>query len=249
MTEPTFGSQLRELRIGAKINLREFAKSIGMDAGYLSRMENNHTGTPKEETVHRLVDALCAKTQINSLQAQELKTLLLKAAGYASHDPQTQVETLTKEFRVRLEDAGFPQKKIDQILSRLSLPLIQKILRGEELLEDVFGDHFTEREIRRLRKAGEEAVEKGFRTDSSTFAQEMLSAADYLGKHAHAFFSSSDASMGITASSQSYREPEPEPKNIKAGPRATLRVTGPLTRDQEQQLRSIGQLIESILKS
>ena len=249
MSEPTFGSLLRELRIGAKINLRDFADAIGMDPGYLSRMENNHTGNPKEETVHRLADALCAKTQVNSLQAQELKTLLLKAAGYAPHDPQTQVETLTKEFRVRLEDAGFPENKIDQILSRLSLPLIQKILRGEELLEDVFGDQFTEREIRRLRKAGEDAVEQGFRTDSSTYEQEMLTAANYLDKHAHAFFSNSAASMGITASSQSYREPEPEPKNIKAGPRATLRVTGPMTRDQEQQLRSIGQLIESILRS
>ena len=117
MTEPTFGSQLRELRIGAKINLRDFANSIGMDPAYLSRMENGHTGTPKEETVHRLVEALCAKTQINSLQAQELKTLLLKVAGHASHDPQTQVETLTKEFRLRLEDAGFQEKKIDQICS------------------------------------------------------------------------------------------------------------------------------------
>ena len=249
MSDQTFGPLLRKLRMGAKVNLRDLADFIGMDPAYLSRMENGHTGNPKEETVHRLADALCAKTQVNSLQAQELKALLLKSAGYASHDPQTQVETLTKEFRVRLEDAGFPEKKIDQILSRLSLPLIQKILRGEELLEDVFGDQFTEREIRRLRKAGEDAVEQGFRTDSSTYEQEMLTAANYLDKHAHSFFSSSGASIGITASSQPYREPEPEPKNIKAGPRATLRVTGPLTRDQEQQLRSIGQLIESILRS
>jgi len=247
MSHHNFGSVLRELRMGAKVNLRELAGSIDMDPAYLSRMENGKTGTPKEETVHRLVDALCQKTQINSHKAQELKTLLLNAAGYPSHDPQRQVETLTAGFHERLLVAGFPARKIDQILSRLSLPMIQKILRGEELLEDVLGDQFTEKEIRRLRRAGEEAVEHGFRTDSSTYAEEMLSAAAYLGKHGNAFVSKSVSSMGITA--QPSPEPEPERISIKAGPRATLRVTGPLTRDQEQQLRSIGQLIESILRT
>ena len=50
--------------------MRLLAVSAEMDPAYLSRMENGKSGTPKEETVERLADALCEAKQLPPAEAR-----------------------------------------------------------------------------------------------------------------------------------------------------------------------------------
>jgi transcriptional regulator with XRE-family HTH domain len=238
MSSQNFGSVFRELRDRGGVSMRKLAFSADMDPAYLSRMENGKSGTPKEETVERLADALCE--ELTLAEARTVKTLLLKAAGYTPHDPQSQIDELTTGFRVRLQALGFSPEKIDSALSQVALPTIQKILRGEERLEEVLKGKFSPAEIEALRQAGEQAIEQGFSTGDSSYAQEMLTAAEYLERHADEF----------ATRVRTTRPPKDRVEDhvIRAGRNAEIRVKCPLNREQEQQLRLIGKLIDSITK-
>ena len=244
MTNKSFGELLREVRARTGLTLRELAKATGIDAAYLSRIENGKPSfKPTEETIDRLVNGFRVTKQFSRSDGEHLASLLLHAAGYAPTNTQMQINDLTTGFRKKLKEAGFSKEKIDDVFSRLPLPAIQKILRGEELLEDVLGNDFSAEEIRRLRKMGEEVVQQGFRTDYSTYASEMLTAADYLDQQASAFGSRAMRESPSDSNQQSL----PTKEEIEAGPHASLQVVGPLTRDQKKQLKAIGQLIESIM--
>jgi transcriptional regulator with XRE-family HTH domain len=65
-----FGTVMRSLRAGAGLNLRQLAERAGVDASYLSRIENGIVPPPRAEVVTRLARAL--KTDKNKL---------LRAAG------------------------------------------------------------------------------------------------------------------------------------------------------------------------
>lgn len=53
-----FGEKLRELRRNRKLTLKQVSEKSGIDLTYLSKIENNKTGTPEEETIKKLFDAL-----------------------------------------------------------------------------------------------------------------------------------------------------------------------------------------------
>ncbi len=220
--------------------MRLLAVSAEMDPAYLSRMENGKSGTPKEETVERLADALCEAKQLPPAEARTVKTLLLRAAGHTPHDPQSQIDELTTGFRVRLQALGFSPEKIDLALSQVALPTIQKILRGEVRLEEVLIGKFSPAEIEALRQAGEQAIEQGFSTGDSSYAQEMLTAAEYLERHADEF------ATRVKTARPLYDQVEDHV--IRAGRDAEIHVKCSLNREQEQQLRLIGKLIDSITK-
>lgn len=53
-----FGEKLRSLRAQRKITQKDFARSIGVSAGYLSALEHGHRGKPSWPLVQRIVGEL-----------------------------------------------------------------------------------------------------------------------------------------------------------------------------------------------
>ena len=68
----TFGSQIRALRKGANLTLRELAERVGIDFTYLSKIENDHGAPPSEATIRRLADILAADPDELILLADKL---------------------------------------------------------------------------------------------------------------------------------------------------------------------------------
>jgi transcriptional regulator with XRE-family HTH domain len=53
----SFGNRLREIRESKELTQRQFAKSLNIDAFYVSRLENNRIN-PTLSTIRKLADAL-----------------------------------------------------------------------------------------------------------------------------------------------------------------------------------------------
>ena len=75
-----FGHFLKELRIRNKITMREFAKKVGQDIGYISRIERGLLKPPrKEKTLRQYASTL--HVDWDSLDMKEMRLLASVSAG------------------------------------------------------------------------------------------------------------------------------------------------------------------------
>jgi transcriptional regulator with XRE-family HTH domain len=54
----TFGNKIRELRKEKHLTLKQLSKKSGIEITYLSKIENNKTGSPEINTIEKLATAL-----------------------------------------------------------------------------------------------------------------------------------------------------------------------------------------------
>lgn len=239
MNQQPLGILLRELREESGVSMRSLAISVDMDPAYLSRMENGKSGEPKAETVERLADALCEVKQLPPMECRRLKRRLLEAAGHIP-DREAQIDDLAEGFAARLRDQGFSEQMVDDVLARVALPTMRAILLGKERLEVALAGSYSPKEIAALRRAGEQVIDLGFSNKSSSYMDDMKSAAQYLDRHAEEFTS------GLRQKrARSTRAAE---HVIRAGMNAEIHVKRTLNKEQEHQLRLIGKLIDTITR-
>lgn len=81
----TLGERLRELRLGARIGLRDVARRTDISPTYLSRIETSDEKTPSEEVIERLADYLGAdRDELMRLAGRipsDVRKMLLEDAG------------------------------------------------------------------------------------------------------------------------------------------------------------------------
>jgi transcriptional regulator with XRE-family HTH domain len=53
-----FGRYLREKRQAKRLNIRDFAKRVGLAAGHLSNLENGRAGPPSADMIHKMAEVL-----------------------------------------------------------------------------------------------------------------------------------------------------------------------------------------------
>jgi transcriptional regulator with XRE-family HTH domain len=108
----TFGKLIRQARKDKGLSQRELAKFVDVNYTYLSKLENDHAGTPpSEDVIERLALHL-------ELQAQDLKYL----AGRISEDDAKAFEEFVKQnyqqmpvlFRKMRDNPKFAQKFLQQ---------------------------------------------------------------------------------------------------------------------------------------
>lgn len=108
----TFGQLIRQARKAKELSQRELAKLVGVNYTYLSKLENDHAGTPpSEEVIERLAHCL-------QLPARELVYL----AGRITPEDQKAFEVFVKEnyqqmpvlFRKLKKNPKFAQKLLQE---------------------------------------------------------------------------------------------------------------------------------------
>jgi transcriptional regulator with XRE-family HTH domain len=116
----TFGKNIRDLRLNARIGLRELAACVQISPGYLSDIEQDNVPPPKAEVVLALAEALDAD-----------KGVLLSAAGRL--DPDVSLYITNKpsaaDFLRMARDKGFDDDDWDR-LSRMAD--IARLGKGEK---------------------------------------------------------------------------------------------------------------------
>lgn len=109
----TFGKLIRQTRKNKKLSQRDLAKLVGVNYTYLSKLENDHAGTPpSEEVITKLA------THLN-LNAQELQYL----AGRITEEDAKAFEEFVKEnykkmpvlFRKMRETPNFADKFLEEV--------------------------------------------------------------------------------------------------------------------------------------
>jgi transcriptional regulator with XRE-family HTH domain len=112
MIMTTFGSLIRQARKDKGLSQRELAKKVGVNYTYLSKLENDHAGTPpSEEVITKIADNL-------ALNAQELQYL----AGRITPEDARILEEFIKEnyqqmpvlFRKIKNSPNFVKKLLDE---------------------------------------------------------------------------------------------------------------------------------------
>ena len=108
----TFGKLIRQARKNKKCSQRELAKLVGVNYTYLSKLENDHAGTPpSEEVIYNLAKHL-------GLNPEELQYL----AGRITEDDAKTFEEFVKKnykempvlFRKMRETPNFAQKFLQE---------------------------------------------------------------------------------------------------------------------------------------
>jgi transcriptional regulator with XRE-family HTH domain len=261
MGKQPFGELLREIREDHGISMRALATSADMDPAYLSRMENGKSGDPKAETVERLAQALCEEQKLGTSDCERLKRRLLVSAGHLQNREDL-IDDLAERFAARLRDEGFPEAKIEEALARVPLPTMRAVLLGEEKLEIGSATDYSWSEVQVREEAGEDvlafsleaektrsepsqpALELSMRTSlnkpPSMSADVEESASGYLDRHAEDF-----TTHRRRQRAKSDRGPR---RVIRAGREAEIRVHRTMSKEQEQQLRLIAKLIDTILE-
>ena len=249
MQNQSFGVLLREVRDKQGISMRALAKSADMDPAYLSRIENGKSGEPQQETVEKLAQALCDVQELSTEQCERQKRQLLVAAGHLQ-DKADLIDDLAERFAARLRDEGFPEAHIDEAVARVPYGTMRAVLLGEEKLEIGDAAAYSPAKLRSRRESGEEvhafSLERTLmRSEPSQSAMNLSvsskdSATDYLDRHATDFTTK--------RREQRARASGGPRKTVRAGRDATILINKDVNKEQEQQLRLIGKLIDSILQ-
>ena len=108
----TFGKIIRQARKDKGFSQRELAKLVGVNYTYLSKLENDHAGTPPSEDV---IDRLARHLELNADQ-------LIYLAGRITEDDARVFEEFIKQnykqmpalFRQLRENPDFAQKLIQE---------------------------------------------------------------------------------------------------------------------------------------
>ena len=245
MTTKRFGSFLRKTREKTKISLRRFALETNLDPAYLSRLERGVFLAPREEIVKQIAKALCDLQNLPISECEKLERELLEAAGHRAKS-----EDLIAEINERLKDKELDlnQFAIGDVVNKIGPETRDRVLSGKEALEIGNLSDYSDEDIFQRVLDGEQ-VEFLSIGESSPIEEEPSNTEDsasyYINKNLKKFKASNR-----TPSSPSPRGRGRAVKKTKfrAGARAFIEVDGDLTSNQEELLRSITNMVRSILK-
>ena len=242
-----FGYFLRDTRENAKISLRRLAQETKLDPAYLSRLERELNPAPRQEVVQRIAKALCDLKNLPIAECEKLKRDLLDSAGQLTDDADL-IDDLKQRFAERLRDQEMPESYIMDAVNKVSLEDMDSVLSGKESLEIASeGDYSNEKIIeRQLLGESMHLLNMAPSELRDMESSEMKdSASDYIDENSMKF-----KSISRSPSSPSPRRRSRAVKKTKfrAGARAFIEVDGDLTSNQEELLRSITNMVRSILK-
>ncbi len=249
MKSKSFGSTLREIREDRSISLRSLAKESEVDAAYLSRVERELNPAPKAEVIQKIAETLCSIMQLDTANCEKLKRNLLESSEQLA-DHSDLIRDLKHRFADRLRDEGLEEAYIIDAIKKVSLESMENVLSGDEPLkiasEQSYFEDFVDAAPNFIDEAPDEEVHKlqmGYAFDDQKLT--IDSASDYINRNANSFNSAPRESVKALYAAKL------KPKNkstFKAGSRAFIEVDGKLTLSQEDQLKSIANLVQSILK-
>jgi len=245
MNSNNFGKILRKIREEENISLRGLAKETGLDAAYLSRVERELNPAPKAEVIKKIAQTLCNIQQLNTAECEKLKRTLLESSEQLA-DHSDLIRDLKHRFADRLRDEGVEEPYIIDAIKKVSLESMENVLSGNEPLKIAREKSYPEQMIKEMKSPDEEVqMLKDFSFDTDSFNSD--SASDYINRNAKSFNSAPQESF----KAHSITRPRSKPKNkstFKAGSKAVIEVDGYLSPSQEEQLKSIANLVQSILK-
>ena len=245
MKSKSFGSTLRGIRENGSISLRSLAKESDVDVAYLSRVERELNPAPKAEVIQKIAEALCQIMQLDTANCEKLKrTLLESSEQLVGHSDL--IKDLKHRFADRLRDEGVEEPYIIDAIKKVSLESMENVLSGNEPLKIAREKSYPEQMIKEMKSPDEEVqMLKDFSFDTDSFNSD--SASDYINRNAKSFNSAPQESF----KAHSITRPRSKPKNkstFNAGSKAFIEVDGYLSPSQEEQLKSIANLVQSILK-
>jgi len=245
MNSNNFGKILRKIREEENISLRGLAKETGLDAAYLSRVERELNPAPKAEVIKKIAQTLCNIQQLDTAECEKLKRTLLESSEQLA-DHSDLIRDLKHRFADRLRDEGVEEPYIIDAIKKVSLESMENVLSGNEPLKIAREKSYPEQMIKEMKSPDEEVqMLKNFSFGIDSFNSD--SASDYINRNAKSFNSAPQESF----KAHSITRPRSKPKNkstFKAGSKAVIEVDGYLSPSQEEQLKSIANLVQSILK-
>ena len=245
MNTTGFGYYLRDTRENAKISLRKLAQETKLDPAYLSRLERELNPAPRQEVVQRIAKALCDLKNLPIAECEKLKRDLLDSAGQLTDDADL-IDDLKQRFAERLRDQEMPESYIMDAVNKVSLEDMDSVLSGKDSLEIADQEDFSNEEIKLRQLLGESvhSLKMNHWVDASP-SEMSDSASDYIDENSMKFksFSRSPSSPSPRRRSRAVKKTK-----FRAGARAFIEVDGDLTSNQEELLRSITNMVRSILK-
>ena len=247
MKSKSFGNTLRETREDGNISLRSLAKESGVDAAYLSRVERELNPAPKVEVIQKIADALCQIMQLDTANCEKLKRTLLESSEQLANHSDL-IRDLKHRFADRLRDEGVEEPYIIDAIKKVSLESMESVLSGDEPLtiareQSNFKDLVDEMQASVQGVQEVHKLQMGYVFDDEKLTPD--SASDYINRNAKSFNSAPQESIKAMHVSR----PKPIKKStFKAGSRAVIEVDGNVSPSQEEQLKSIANLVRSILK-
>jgi transcriptional regulator with XRE-family HTH domain len=246
MKSTGFGYFLRDTRENAKISLRKLAQETKLDPAYLSRLERELNPAPRQEVVQRIAKALCDLKNLPIAECEKLKRDLLDSAGQLTDDADL-IDDLKQRFAERLRDQEMPESYIMDAVNKVSLEDMDSVLSGKESLEIASEGDYSNEEIKLRQSLGENMHLLNMIDDSMKISPSEMSdsASDYIDENSMKFksFSRSPSSPSPRRRSRAVKKTK-----FRAGARAFIEVDGDLTSNQEELLRSITNMVRSILK-
>ncbi len=249
MKSKSFGSTLREIREDGSISLRSLAKESEVDAAYLSRVERELNPAPKAEVIQKIAETLCSIMQLDTANCEKLKRNLLESSEQLA-DHSDLIRDLKHRFADRLRDEGLEEAYIIDAIKKVSLESMENVLSGDEPLkiasEQSYFEDFADAAPNFIDEAPDEEVHKlqmGYVFDNQKLTPD--SASDYINRNANSF------NAAPRESSKPLYAAKLKPTNkstFKAGSRAVIEVDGSVNPSQEEQLKLIANLVQSILK-
>ena len=245
MKSKSFGSTLREIREDGSISLRSLAKVAEVDAAYLSRVERELNPAPKAEVIQKIAETLCQSMELDTANCEKLKrTLLESSEQLVGHSDL--IRDLKHRFADRLRDEGVEEAYIIDAIKKVSLESMENVLSGKEPLKIARQKSFSKQIIKEMKSPNEEVQ----MLENVSYGIDFLaddSASDYINRNAKNF--NLNLKESIKASSLAKPKVQPPKKStFKAGSRAVIEVDGKLSPSQEEQLKTIAELVQSILK-
>ena len=245
MKANNFGKTLREIREDGNISLRSLAKESEVDAAYLSRVERELNPAPKAEVIQKIAETLCQIMKLDTANCEKLKRTLLESSEQLA-DHSDLIRDLKHRFADRLRDEGVEETYIIDAIKKVSLESMENVLSGKEPLKIFREKSFSKKVIKEMKSPNEEVqMLKNVSYGVDSFDSD--SASDYINRNAYSFNSAPEEIFKAHYASRS----RPKSKNkstFKAGSRALIEVDGKLNPSQEEQLKTIADLVQSILK-
>ena len=245
MKSKSFGSTLIENSEEGSISLRSLAKKSEVDAAYLSRVEREFNPAPKAEVIQKIAETLCQIMELDTANCEKLKrTLLESSEQLVGHSDL--IRDLKHRFADRLRDEGVEEAYIIDAIKKVSLESMENVLSGKEPLKIARQKSFSKQIIKEMKSPNEE-VQMLENVSYGVNSFDNDSASDYINRNAKSFNLNLQESMKASSLAKPKAQP-PKKSTFKAGPRAVIEVDGKLSSSQEEQLKTIADLVQSILK-
>ena len=244
MESKSFGITLREIREDGNISLRSLAKESEVDAAYLSRIERELNPAPKAEVIQKIAETLCQIMQLDTANCEKLKRTLLQSSEQLANHSEL-IRDLKHRFADRLRDEGVKESYIIDAIKKVSLESMEGVLSGDEPLKIVSEQSYFKDLVDEMQAPGEEVHKLQMSYVFDDKEPNLDSASDYINRNSNSF------NAAPRESSKALYAAKLKPTNkstFKAGSRAVIEVDGSVSPSQEEQLKLIANLVQSILK-